>query len=101
MSVRPNSRQSSKESEVKAMNGRVFKVFLMALVLFVGRNAFADTMTYQLGAGNSAITPATYGLPYGTVLVNRTSTTTAVFTFTANSGCLFLDSGIAAANINA
>jgi hypothetical protein len=83
------------------MNGKVVKLFLMALVLSLGSYAFADTMTYQIGIGNSAITPATYGLPYGTVLVNRTSTTTAVFTFTANSGYLFLDSGIAAANINA
>jgi hypothetical protein len=83
------------------MNGKVAKLFLLALALFVGRSAFADTFTYQLGAGNSAITPAPYGLPYGTVLVNRTSTTTAVFTFTANSGYLFLDSGSAAVNINA
>jgi hypothetical protein len=84
------------------MLNRLTTAFAIAsLVLLAGRTALADSTTLDLGTGNSAISSATYGLPYGTVSVNRTSTTTANFTFTANSGYLFLDSGSAAVNLNA
>lgn len=76
-------------------------LLMASFVLLAGRSAFADTVTYTLGAGNSAITPAPYNPFYGTVLVNRTSTTTATITFTADAGYLFLDSGVAAVNVNA
>lgn len=76
-------------------------ILMASFVLLAGRSAFADTVTYNLGVGNSDITPATWGLPYGTVLVNRTSTTTATITFTADGGYLFLGEGIAAVNIAA
>jgi len=71
-----------------------------SLLLIAGQSALADSVTYQLGAGNSAVTPALYGTPYGTVDVNRTSTTTATFTFTAATGYLFLANGAAAVNLN-
>jgi len=74
---------------------------IASLVLFAGRTALADTLTLNLGTGNSAISSAPYGLPYGTVQIDRTSSTTANFTFTSNSGYLFLDSGSAAVNLNA
>jgi hypothetical protein len=76
--------------------------FIASLVVVAGRSALADTVTYNLGTGNSAITPALYGLPYGTVSVVTPSlnSTTATITFTANSGYLFFDSGIAAVNVN-
>jgi len=76
-------------------------LLMASFVLLAGRSALADTVTYNLGAGNPAITPAAYGLPYGTVLVNLTSSTTATITFTAASGYLFLDSSIADVNVNA
>jgi len=74
---------------------------LASLVLIAGRSARADIVNYDISVGNSAITPAAYGTPYGTVSVNRTSSTTATITFTSNSGYLFLDSGSAAVNVNA
>lgn len=72
---------------------------LASLVLIAGRSASADT--FQLGAGNSAITPALYGTPYGSVTVTlNASGTIATFTYTTNAGYLFTDGGSVAANIN-
>ena len=76
-------------------------IALASLVLVAGRSARADIANYDISVGNSAITPAAWGLPYGTVSVNRTSSTTATITFTSDSGYLFLDSGSAAVNVNA
>ncbi|HEY4379827.1 MAG TPA: hypothetical protein VGN01_05740 [Acidobacteriaceae bacterium] len=83
------------------MNSTISKIVFLALLLFAGRTASADTISYILGTGNSAITPAPYSPFYGSVLVNRTSTTTATITFTADAGYMIFDSGAAAVNLNA
>jgi hypothetical protein len=83
------------------LNNKLVTAFAVAsLALLAGKNALADSVILNLGTGNSAISSAPYGTPYGTVSVNRTSSTTADFIFTANSGYLFLDSGSAAVNLN-
>ncbi len=63
--------------------------------------AKSDTIyDYSLGIGNSAISG--YTGPYGSVQVDlNTLGTIATITFTANSGFLFGDSGIAGVNVNA
>ena len=67
------------------------------------QQAKADTVTYTISVGNSAISP--YPGPYASVLVNRTSTTTATITFTSltNSGNIYLfgDGSSVAVNVNA
>jgi hypothetical protein len=63
----------------------------------------ADSITFNLTDGNSAISG--YPGPYGSVLVNRTSTTTATITFTSlmNSGNIYLfgDGSTVDVNVNA
>jgi PEP-CTERM motif len=76
----------------------------MILAAAVGAsNARADTILYQIGLGNPAISP--YTGPYADVLVDRTSTTTAQVTFTSLSNgtetFLLGDGGSAAVNVNA
>ncbi len=65
--------------------------------------AKADSITFDLTTGNSAISG--YPGPYASVLVNRTSTTTATITFTSltNSGKIYLfgDGSTVAVNVNA
>lgn len=65
--------------------------------------AKADSFTFDLTLGNSAISP--YPGPYASVLVNRTSTTTATITFTSllNSGHIYLfgANGSVGVNVNA
>jgi hypothetical protein len=87
----------------------VRKLCLSVLVLgllhgFGSGRAAADLLTLTLSNGNSALT----GIPadFGTVLVNRTSSTTATITFTADqshagSGYLFGDGGSMGVNVNA
>jgi len=54
----------------------------LALALALGASsASADLITYDLNIANSAISP--YPAPYGTVDVNRTSSTSATVTLTA------------------
>ena len=73
------------------------------LVAMAAQQAKADTITYSLNTGNSAISG--YAGPYGTVLVNRTSSTVATITFTgglvAGNQYLFGGNGAAAVNVNA
>jgi len=70
---------------------------------FTVQPAKADSITFDLTTGNSAISG--YPGPYASVLVNRTSTTTATITFTSltNSGKIYLfgDGSTVAVNVNA
>ena len=70
---------------------------------FTVQPAKADSITFDLTTGNSAISG--YPGPYASVLVNRTSTTTATITFTSltNSGNIYLlgGAGSVAVNVNA
>jgi hypothetical protein len=65
--------------------------------------AKADSITFNLSTGNPAISG--YPGPYASVLVNRTSTTTATITFTSltNSGRIYLfgDGSSVGVNVNA
>jgi hypothetical protein len=74
-----------------------------ALMVFTVQPAKADSITFNLSNGNSAISGFTG--PYASVLVNRTSTTTATITFTSltNSGNIYLfgATGCVAVNVNA
>jgi len=81
---------------------------LMALAMLLsalvaGSSAKADTISYSLGLGNPAISG--FAGPYVSVLVDRTSGTTADITFTSlsNGAQTFLtaDGGTAAVNVNA
>ena len=70
---------------------------------FIGHPVEADSITFNLGTGNPAISG--YPGPYASVLVNRTSTTTAIITFTSltNSGKIYLfgDGSSVGVNVNA
>jgi len=57
----------------------------------------ADSVLYNLGVSNFPVTSGNYG----TVTVDRVSTTVANLTFTAANGYSFVDGGAVAANINA
>jgi len=71
---------------------------LIAVACLGLQHAKADTVTYSLTTANTG----TLGSgPYGTVLVNLTSPTTATITFTAAAGYLFVDGGAVAVNVNA
>jgi hypothetical protein len=79
---------------------------VIACVCFIAlteQPAKADSITFNLTTGNSAISG--YPGPYASVLVNRTSTTTATITFTSliNSGNIYLfgDGSTVAVNVNA
>lgn len=61
-------------------------------------SARADVITSSLSVGNDAISP--FPGPYGSVLINRTSTTTAVITFTAAAGYRFGDGSAFDLNVN-
>jgi PEP-CTERM motif-containing protein len=71
--------------------------------LVIGSSAKADTITYTLDMGNPAISGFTG--PYATLLVDRTSATTADITFTSlsNGAQTFLigDGGSGAVNVDA
>jgi hypothetical protein len=68
-----------------------------------GGPARADIITFDLTAGNSAISG--FPGPYEQVVVNRTSSTTATITFTSltNAGNIYLmgDGGTVGVNVNA
>jgi hypothetical protein len=75
----------------------------IGFMAFTLQPAKADSITFNLTNGNSAISG--FPGPYASVLVNRTSTTTATVTFTSliNSGNIYLfgDGGSVAVNVNA
>jgi hypothetical protein len=76
----------------------------MAFVVSLGASsASADSLTFDLGTGNSAISG--FLGPYAHVAVNRTDTTHATVTFTSltNSGNIYLlgDGGSVGVNVNA
>jgi VPDSG-CTERM motif len=71
---------------------------LIAVACLGLQHAKADTQLYTLVTANDA------GLgtgPFGTALVDLTSSTTATITFTAAPGYLFVDGGSVAVNVNA
>jgi hypothetical protein len=76
---------------------------LIALACVGLQQAKADSISFNLSAGNSAISG--YTGPYATVTVNRTSSTSATITFTSltASGNAYLmgDGGSVAVNVNA
>jgi hypothetical protein len=70
---------------------------LIAVACLGFQQAKADSNLYTLSTSNS---PGTLGSgPYGTVLVNE-SGNTAIITFTAAPGYLFVDGGSVAVNVN-
>jgi VPDSG-CTERM motif len=71
---------------------------LIAVACLGLQHAKADTILYTLTTANDSGLGAG---PFGTALVNRTSTTTAQITFTAAPGYLFVDGGSVAVNVNA
>ncbi|HWX16428.1 MAG TPA: PEP-CTERM sorting domain-containing protein [Chthoniobacterales bacterium] len=75
----------------------------IGFIAFTVQPAKADSITFDLTTGNLAI--SSFHGPYANVLVNRTSTTTAVITFTSmtNSGNIYLigDGSSVAVNVNA
>lgn len=72
---------------------------VLALVSASPPRAVADTFTYNLTVPNTAL--GGYSGPFGTVTVDRTSTTSANITFAAATGFLFTDGGAAGVNVNA
>jgi PEP-CTERM motif len=101
----PSQEQRSFEmSPLMNVRKLAISVAMFAVVAFVSAvGAKADTVTFTLGVGNSAISG--YPPPYGTVSVDRTSSTTATITFTADSHggyfYLFGDGGTGGVNVNA
>lgn len=75
---------------------------LMLLLTFGASSARADTITYSLDVGNSAVTGTG---PFASVMVDLTSSTTATLTYDSltNGGFIYLllDGSSADANINA
>src|SRR5712691_10777748 len=84
------------------MKMRIIKItssMIGCLIAFAVQQAKADSFTYSLANGNAAISG--YTGPYGSVLVDLTSSTTADITFTAATGFLIGDGGTAGVNVNA
>jgi PEP-CTERM motif len=75
----------------------------IGFMTFTAQPTRADSITFNLTDGNSAISG--YPGPYASVLVNRTSTTTATITFASlmNSGNIYLfgDGSTVDVNVNA
>jgi hypothetical protein len=82
---------------------RTIALAMFAFVIGGASSSRADTIMYQLGLGNTAVSP--YTGPYVDVLVDLTSATTAEITFTSlsNGSETFLlgDGGAVAINVNA
>lgn len=78
------------------MTNRI-KSLVLTTLLLGATAAYADSTTLTLGSSNLG---STYTGPFGSVLVNRTNSTTAQFTFTSAAGYLFIDTGMAAVNLN-
>lgn len=72
----------------------------LAVAVMTPMVARADSISFDIDSPNTAISG--YTGPYGTVEVNRTSTTTATITFTAlnNGGNFYLFGGAQALNVN-
>jgi len=85
------------------VSARISVALTLLALLAVAPSARADTIQYQLTIANPAI--SLYLGPYADVLVDRTSSTTALITFTSLSNgantFLFGDGGSAAVNVNA
>jgi hypothetical protein len=77
----------------------LFGVLVGGLLLFASV-ARADVTSFDLTAGNSAISGFTG--PYAMVTIDRTSATTAIVTFTSltNGGNIYLMGGVGAADVN-
>ena len=73
---------------------------LIAVACFGLQQAKADTVSFDLGFGNPAISG--FPGPYAHVVVNRTSATTATITFTSltNSGNIYLMGGQGTVGVN-
>jgi hypothetical protein len=69
----------------------------LSIVALVAPPASADVIDSSLSLINFTGFPG----PFGTVDINRTSSTTAIITFTAAPGFLFLDSNALDVNVNA
>jgi hypothetical protein len=84
-------------------SGPFFLIACVGLIWITAQPTKADLFTFDLTIGNPAISG--FPGPYATVLVNRTSTTTATITFTSlmNSGHIYLfgAQGSVAVNVNA
>jgi len=66
---------------INRLNPRRSLMLALPILLTLGATcASADSISFNLTAGNNALTP-TFSGPYATVTVNRTSTTTAIITF--------------------
>jgi hypothetical protein len=82
---------------------KIMLMLSMVLVLVIAGSASADTYSFELDIGNTAISG--YTEPYASVEVNRTDSTHATITFNSltNSGNLYLlgDGGSVAVNVNA
>lgn len=87
----------------KLLRGRFLAAVAVGALGLAAPAAYADTVAFTIGLGNTALSG--YPGPYATVSVDRTSSTTAVLTYTGlsagNYTYLFMDSGIADANVNA
>jgi hypothetical protein len=85
------------------MKRQILNSAVAAVALFAACSLRADTISYNLTVGNSAISG--YTGPYGSVLVNRTDSTHATITFSASTvggfSFLFGGQGVAAVNVNA
>ena len=81
----------------------IYVAVLLCLLTLGVANVRADSITFDLNFGNTAIAP--YPGPYVSVTISTTSTTTADVTFTSltNSGNIYLmgDGSTAAVNVNA
>ncbi len=77
---------------------RIVFVLSMILVLLTAVSASADMFSFQLTIPNAAINP--YPAPYADVLVNLTSSTTAIVTFTANGTYAYLIGAAQATDLN-
>jgi PEP-CTERM motif-containing protein len=81
----------------KFLGGIASVVFLLAFACVPRANA--DSVTYTLSVGNTALSGVSG--PFGTVTVNLVDSTHATVTFTADAGFLLVDSSIADVNVNA
>jgi len=82
------------------MQKRLLLGVLVGGLLLFGSVARADVTSFDLTAGNSAISG--FAGPYAAITINRTSATTAIVTFTSllNGGNIFLMGGAGAADVN-
>src|SRR6185437_1562840 len=79
---------------------RKFMFLALAVGLVLAASvARADSVSFTLRPGNSAISGSPG--PYGTATVTLTSSTTATVTFDADAGFLLIDGSSAAVNVNA